>query len=132
MNYAKEWLLAFHQYAAQHQGQFPVNFNQAVELLSDEARTEANLKEHEFLPNTPKYGLTPDHFEIMYQGAITELTNAQEIIVIREKEPWQTADGSWVRAYGFADGHSEIHKAADGRFESWEARHMISRPGTNQ
>jgi RNA polymerase sigma factor (sigma-70 family) len=132
MNYAKEWVLAFHLYAAQNPGQFPTNFDQAASLLRDEAKLEANLKEHEFLPNTPKYGLTPDHYEIMYQGAIPELTNGQEIIVIREKEPWQTPDGSWHRAYGFADGHSEIHKAADGNFETWEAKHMIRRPDPNQ
>ena len=90
------------------------------------------MKEHEFLPNTPKYGLTPDRYEITYQGSVFELTNSPAIIVIREKEPWQTADGSWVRAYGFADGHSEIHKATDGNFETWEAQHMIPHPGTNR
>ena len=38
----------------------------------------------------------------------------------REKEATRTLDGKWVRAYGFADGHSEIHAAPDGRFEEWE------------
>jgi len=132
MNYARDWLLAFHLYADQNQGQFPTNFNQAAHLLRDEAKIEANLKEHEFLPGTPKFGLTPDRYEIMYQGALAELTNSSAIIVIREIEPWQAADGSWMRAYGFADGHSEIHKAADGNFETWEAKHMIPRPNPNR
>ncbi len=127
MTYARDWLLAFHEYAAQNNGQFPTNFDQAANWLRDGAKTEANLQEHEFLPATPEYGLTPDHYEIMYQGSLAELSNAPAIIIIREKEPWQTPDGSWVRAYGFADGHSEIHKATDGNFEAWEAKHMMPR-----
>ena len=44
----------------------------------------------------------------------------------REKEAWQTSDGGWARAYSFADGHSEIHKAVDGNFQPWEQQHLIT------
>ena len=72
--------------------------------------------------------LAPDQFEIVYQGSLNEITNPATIIVIREKEAWQTLDGGWVRDYSFADGHSEIHKAADGNFQPWEAEHTIAPP----
>ena len=111
MGYTKGWMLAFMQYADQNQGQFPTNFDQAASFLSDEAKGQTNL--------------WPDQFEIVYHGSLNELTNPQTIVVIREKEAWQTLDGGWVRDYTFADGHSEIHKAADGNFQTWEAQHMI-------
>jgi prepilin-type processing-associated H-X9-DG protein len=50
------------------------------------------------------------------------------VIVVREKDAWQAADGGWLRAYAFADGHAEIHKAADGNFQPWEAQHIIIAP----
>jgi RNA polymerase sigma factor (sigma-70 family) len=67
-----------------------------------------------------------NHFEIMYQGLFSGLAQPAQGIVLRETQPWQSADGSWNRAYGFADGHSEIHKAPDGSFESWEKEHTLS------
>jgi len=42
---------------------------------------------------------------------LIDLQDAGRIIVTREKEPTKTWDGKWARAYGFADGHSEIHSA---------------------
>jgi hypothetical protein len=65
-----------------------------------------------------------NQFEIVYQGALNEITNSAGTIVIREKEAWQSADGGWHRTYGFADGHSEIHKAEDGDFGPWETQHL--------
>jgi len=126
MNYVREWVLAFSLYAEQNQGRFPTNFDQADPFLREEAKAEAKLKPHEFLPGTPKFGLTPDRFEITYQGSPAALSNASSIIVLREKEPWQNANGSWMRAYAFADGHSEIHRAGDDGFERWEAQHGLA------
>jgi hypothetical protein len=35
------------------------------------------------------------------------------------------SNGKWVRAYGFADGHSEIHKAdTAGDLDAWEQQHV--------
>jgi len=111
LNYTKGWLLAFMQYASQNQGQFPTNFEQAASFLPEGARAQTNL--------------APDQFEIFYQGSVNEITSPATIIVIREKAALQSVDGGAVRAYGFADGHSEIHKAVDGNFQTWEAQHMI-------
>jgi RNA polymerase sigma factor (sigma-70 family) len=114
MIYTKAWTLAFWQYADKNQGQFPTNFDQAFSFLPEEAKS---------IP-----GLAPDQFEITYQGSLTSITNPQSIIVLREKDAIPDADGAAHRAYGFADGHSEIHKAADGNFQPWEQQHLISPP----
>jgi hypothetical protein len=105
-------MLAFFQFAEQHQGRFPTSFEEAASLLPDEARAQTSL--------------AADQFEIVCQGSPSEITNAHTIIVVREKEAWQTTDGGWARAYSFADGHSEIHKAVDGNFQPWEQQHLIA------
>jgi RNA polymerase sigma factor (sigma-70 family) len=128
MTYAKNWVLAFHLFAEANQGQFPTNLDLALPFLSEEAKAEHNLAPGQLLPNQPIYGLTPDRFELMYQGSLDSLTNPSSTIVLREKEAWQTSDGGSVRAYGFADGHSEIHRTEDGNFETWESEHT-QKPG---
>jgi hypothetical protein len=117
LNHTKGWMLAFMAYANQNQGQFPTNFDQAASFLPNEDQSQSNL--------------APDQFEIVYQGSLNQITNPQATIVIREKEAWQTSDGGWVRGYSFADGHSEIHKAADGNFQAWEQQHMIAPAASN-
>ena len=112
MGYSQEWMKALTLYASQNRGQFPTNLDEALSFFPDELKGGTNL--------------IPDQFEIVYHGSINDITNPQSIIVIREKEAWQTLDGGWVRDYSFADGHSEIHKAVNGNFQPWEAQHMIS------
>ena len=112
MNYTKGWMLAFFQFAEQHQGRFPTSFEEAASLLPDEVKAQTSL--------------AADQFEIVYQGSPNEITNPHTIIVVREKEAWQTSDGGWARAYSFADGHSEIHKAVDGNFQPWEQQHLVT------
>lgn len=120
MNYTKDWMLAFMQYASQNQGQVPTNFELAASYLPDRTRNQSNY--------------TPDQFEILYQGSMDTITNPATIIVLREKDPWQALDGGWVRDYAFADGHCEIHKAVDGNFQPWESAHLWPAPnsGTGQ
>jgi prepilin-type processing-associated H-X9-DG protein len=48
------------------------------------------------------------------------------VIVLREKEAWQSVYGQWAKTYAFADGHSEIHVEADGDFNAFEARHAAA------
>ncbi|MBI3853619.1 MAG: sigma-70 family RNA polymerase sigma factor [Verrucomicrobia bacterium] len=128
MEYTKQWLLAFYLYADQNQNRFPTRFEQALPFLGDEAKAEHNLKPEEYLPGKPKYGLTPDHYEIAYQGSLNTITNAQNVIVLREKQAWPSYRGGWNRAYGFADGHSEIHYSQDGNFDDWEKKHLVPPP----
>jgi hypothetical protein len=61
-----------------------------------------------------------NEFEFLYSGDFRALTNPANTIVVREREALQHPNGKWVRAYGFADGHSEYHAAPDGNFEAWE------------
>jgi hypothetical protein len=108
LHYERDWMLAFRFYAETHQGQCPTNFEQAAPLLTEEAMSQTNF--------------TPDQFEITFQGSLNEIPSPDHTIVIRQKEAWRSADGAWERAYGFADGHAEIHRAPDGNFSAWEEK----------
>jgi hypothetical protein len=68
------------------------------------------------------------NFEIVYVGSLTNLTNAAETVVLREKRASRTRDGKWQKTYGFADGHSEVHTEPDGNFDDWESQHIVLPP----
>ncbi len=115
MNYTKYWVLAFHLYASRNHDQFPTSFGEALDFLPAKAKTETNL--------------TVEQFEIVYQGALSNITNTASTIVIREKEAWPNGNGGWAKSYGFADGHSEIRGLADGNFDAWEKERIIPHAG---
>ncbi len=104
MNDAKQLMLAFYNYAGRD-GQLPTNFDQVAGQLP---------------PN-----LDTNRFQIVYHGSISSLTNPASTIVVREIEAHPTPDGTWVRTYGFADGHTEVHTSADGDFSAWEQQHGV-------
>jgi RNA polymerase sigma factor (sigma-70 family) len=115
MIYVKQWLLAFHLFAAENNGLFPTNLEQAVAYAPAGDKGETKL--------------ATDQFEVVYQGRLDAIPKLSQTIVIREKEATQSpTDGRWSRSYGFADGHSEIHVAPDGNFEPWESQHLL-KPG---
>jgi RNA polymerase sigma factor (sigma-70 family) len=132
MNYARDWIIAFHLFAEKNAGQSPTNFAQAEPFLKPEANVERGLKPYEFPPGGMKFGLVPENFEITFQGSLQDITNPSRQIILREKTPRQMEDGTYARAYGFADGHSEIHKSAADHspnelgFEAWEAQHGLA------
>jgi len=115
MNFTREWVMAFRLFAAKNQDQLPTSFGEALDFVPARAKTETNL--------------AVEQFEIVYQGAFASITNPSATIVIREKQAWPRGDGGWAKAYGFADGHSEIHGFADGNFEPWEKQHLSPAPG---
>ncbi len=119
LNFTRSWLLAFHNFAELNKGQFPTNFDQASGFLPSEILTLTNL--------------TTDQFEIVYQGALSNVATPASTIVIREKQPFTTyiRDSGWVKAkgYAFADGHSEVHMARDGKFDDWEKQRMVQPKG---
>src|SRR5207302_409312 len=84
MNYTGGWMMAFQNYALQHAGQVPTTFEAAVSFLPQQMLNNQS-------------NLAPEQFEIMYTGAFSEIANAQSVIVIREKQAWQTPDGGWAR-----------------------------------
>jgi RNA polymerase sigma factor (sigma-70 family) len=114
MNFAKNWLLAFILYADKNNDQFPASFAQAQSFFPAGAEVPP--------------GFTTDQYEIVYKGSISSITNPSPAmaIVLREKEAWPSVNGGWSRAYGFADGHTEIHFSADGNFQPWESQRMYA------
>jgi len=111
MNYTRQWLLAFHEFADQNRDRFPSTFDEARPFLPKEATVETNF--------------TPGQFEILYQGSFTNITAPARVAVLREKQARRSYDGKWSRAYGFADGHSEIHSSSDGDYDAWEKRALV-------
>jgi hypothetical protein len=102
----------------------------ALRIFAEEnnGRIPTELSEIKSLPPEPLNGqLDPSQFEIVYQGSLNNLQDAGRLIVMREKVPTLASNGSWVRAYGFADGHAEIHSAPtqDG-FGIWEQERMAA------
>jgi len=67
-------------------------------------------------------------FDILCQVPLQNLQNPAQTIVVRQREPEKWPDGSFSRVYAFADGHVEIHKTADGKFDDWESERIIVPP----
>jgi len=114
MDYAKQWTLAFWNYAAEHNQAFPSNFEQAAAYFSSDESDN---------------GLTTNQFQLFYQGTLTQITNPANTIVLGETEPVEGPSGGWLKAYGFADGHSEYHMERDGNFALWESQHIQAPAG---
>ncbi len=116
MNFSRQVVLAFIMHANDHEGQFPTNFDQAMPYLGGAHFADTNI--------------TTDQFDITYQGSWQAITNPASVIVLREKQanPPNSPGGKWNKAYGFADGHVEIHAEADGNFDAWEQQHLSGGP----
>ncbi|MGO8674987.1 MAG: RNA polymerase sigma factor [Limisphaerales bacterium] len=113
MNDAKLLVLGLIMHAGDHNQQAARSLDQLEPYLRDK---------------TPKMTGT-NQFELVFQGSFQDLTNPSQVsqtIVLREAQGWQSPDGGWHRTYGFADGHCEVHRAADGDFETWERQHTFS------
>lgn len=115
MNFSKSWMLACILFAEDNKGMMPTNFDQAFSLVPDQAKHLTNV--------------TTEQFELMYNGSLRSLTNPSQTILLREKVPVPAPGAKgWVRAYGFADGHSELHRSEDGNFDEWESSKIQTAP----
>jgi RNA polymerase sigma factor (sigma-70 family) len=113
MTIAKQGVLALIMSEADNHGQFPANFSELSHYIDDDSRMneiEAN-------------------FEFINPGSITNVAQPANTILLKEKEPWQGGDGSWMKTYGFADGHSEVHKEPNGNFDEFEKEHSLAASG---
>jgi len=106
INISREAVLAMVMFANDHQDQFPTNFDQAAPYFGNSSIT-TNL----------------NNFEMVYHGALSNVADPSSAIVVRSTQPWMQ-NGKWSKAYGFADGHSEIHSVPDGNFDEWEQQHV--------
>ncbi len=104
-----------------HTGDFP---NEAVTNLD---QVSAYIK-----PGPPDGFTGTNVFDMLPVGVFSKIPNPSEVIVIRERQAWQGSDGSWLRVYGFADGHSVVRRAADGNFDDFEKEHTYTPPAAEQ
>ncbi|MGO8675067.1 MAG: RNA polymerase sigma factor [Limisphaerales bacterium] len=119
MNYLLRWVRACGEFAQKNGNRFPSSFDQARPFLSEGS---SGLQTEEAVAESK---LAPEQFEILYSGPDTNIASASQVIVMREKQPRRCYSGNWARAYGFADGHSEIHASADGDYDAWEKQKII-------
>jgi len=110
INDAKKLCLGFILHASNNQEQFPTDLDQARLYLKDNPLTETN------------------DFEIVYRGSIRGVTNAMTVLLVRERQAWWS-NGKWAKAYGFADGHAEIHSEPDvSSLDQWERERIMTPP----
>ena len=124
MNYGKSAIMSCMMQTRTNNGLFPSDFGQVVASLPEKMKSEADP--------------TGDGFELLYHGAfktLTTMSNPQDIIVIRQKQPTQYGN-RWAKVYVCADGHCEVHTQADSDFAAWENQHAdpaaIRRTMTNE
>ena len=117
-------------FSEHHGEQFPTNWEQTTSYFDQWERS--GLVPGDVMPDTlADFNALTNQFELAYQGATSNLygaTNFGDIIVVREKQPWQSPDGKWLKIYGFADGHSEIHAEPAEGFDAYEQNHELLPP----
>jgi prepilin-type processing-associated H-X9-DG protein len=117
MNYLGNWGLALKVYARTNDGLLPKSLAEAAPSMpnSDSFFSAVGAR------------FRDDQFEMTCQGSLTNLGDLTRMIVVREKEPVRVSNGKWARTYLFADGHTELHLAADGDFTAWEQERLPPR-----
>jgi hypothetical protein len=108
--------LDFKVYAADHNDQYPTNFDQWIQSSSRFVFT-----------NFPG-GTGLDNFEFVNAGLVNAST--PDKIMLRERFPRKNPQGKWQRVYSLASGSVRIRTSDDGNFDAFEQQHMVS--PTNQ
>ncbi|HEX5223179.1 MAG TPA: sigma-70 family RNA polymerase sigma factor [Verrucomicrobiae bacterium] len=112
MNDAKQLAWALRMFAEDNQNHFPSDLSQTTNYWKHANGTFTNS----------------DNFEQVIYGSLNGFSNLASVIVVREKQAVY-AKGKWNKAYGFADGHSEIKAEPAEGFEEWEKAHLTPQPG---
>jgi len=108
LNTAKQATLGMIIYAGEHRDEFPTNFSQTLPYYEDKnSEVSTNLSQ----------------FEMVFQSSHAHIANPASAIVVRSVQPF-ISKGKWAKAYGFADGHAEVHTEATGNFADWEQQHV--------
>jgi len=117
-------------FAGHHEDNFPTNWDQTAGYFDESERS--GLNPGDAMPDTTADFIEMTNlFALAYQGSISNLygaTNFHDLIVVRERQPWQLSNGKWAKVYGFADGHSQIQSEPPEGFDSYEQNHMMMLP----
>jgi hypothetical protein len=108
MDDARQGVLALIQFSAENQNQFPTDFAQVTKYMDTEQLARINAE-----------------YEILCPSSASNIESPSTTIVLREKQAWQSSAGNWLKSYGFADGHSEIHTEPNGDFANYEKNHTV-------
>lgn len=111
MTDAKKLVLQLIMYASDHQDQYPTNINDTTNYWN----------------NADGPMTFQNQFDLVFQGPVSNVTDAANTIAVRGKEPW-LQNGKWVKAYGFVDGHSVIMAQPPEGFDAWEQQHIAPPP----
>ena len=113
LNDLKQWGLMFLTYTHRPTNSFPVSWEEVARLLEPEARAQMLDR-------------ATNNYEIVYHGRTKPgtLTNGDQILLFRERQPRKSPNGEWVKVYGYMDGTAEIRTEPTGNFSAWEAQHL--------
>jgi RNA polymerase sigma factor (sigma-70 family) len=111
MNDARLLSFGWLMYANDHQNRLPAQLNETSNYWN----------------NSDIHLTGTNEFEFLGQGSLKGLTNPATTIFLREKVP-SYVNGTWVKAYGFADGHAEIKTEPPEGFDDWEKQHSMPAP----
>jgi len=110
LNFAKQAMLALVLSAHDNDGWIPESLAEVENSLTTD--------------DTPARIQSAD-WELLYSGRLADIENHARTVIIRERQSRPRAIGEgFTRAYGFADGHSEIVSRPDGDFTAWEAERL--------
>lgn len=123
MNDVRVLCLAAIQFASEHKDAFPTAPEQVAPYLQKIVQ-QGNMQ----------YTGTNDFDLVTPPGSkVSTVAKPWETIVFRGQQPWQSANGKWANAYGFADGHSEIHAESDlNALQTWEQVRTSTLPAAAQ
>lgn len=120
MDYVAGWATALHRFAEQNGGKFPGTLDQAADFYPDE---------YAWLLSVFDTG----RFEIVYRGSLSDLRDAPNVILVREREPTVVLGllQHWQKAYIYGNGESSMVaglRSAD-EFQTYENQHMANGDG---
>jgi RNA polymerase sigma factor (sigma-70 family) len=105
---------AMQKYAKDHNGQFPTSL--------DQLKASGYLGADNLAANI---GL--EDFELVNAGLVND--SMPDKIIVRQRVPYQNANGKWVREYGLANGSVDSQYSDDENFDAFEQQHS---PQPNQ
>jgi RNA polymerase sigma factor (sigma-70 family) len=115
-------------YASANQGRFPATLDDAERYFAKAFKLDP------FMRDTAEFAEISRQFELVYQGSRDELAQSAQdrgldpgsIILIRERQPWRSQDGTWMKSYGMANGAGQLISAGpDGTFDAFEKKYSL-------